>query len=150
VHAARHRNRKKLRAEFALELEDEIVERERFFRDLLGHPLNPRSAPQMKALFYDDLHCKPNWKRQPGMPPTLTLDDKALEKISHEEPLLRPLIRGIQEHRSLNVFLSTFVNAPLDIDGRMRTSYNICGTETFRFSSSENAFGSGTNLQNIP
>jgi DNA polymerase I-like protein with 3'-5' exonuclease and polymerase domains len=31
----------------------------------------------------------------------------------------------------------------------MRTSYNVAGTETGRFSSSTNAFGSGTNLQNI-
>ena len=32
----------------------------------------------------------------------------------------------------------------------MRCSYNICGTETFRLNSAENAFGSGTNLQNVP
>jgi len=141
---------KKLRAEFALTLEDEIARREQSLKKILGHPLNPRSSKQMQELFYGDLKCKPNWKRQPGMPPSLTCDDKALEKIAVEEPILRPLIRIIQEYRSLGVFLSTFVLAPLDIDGRMRTSYNICGTETFRFASSENAFGSGTNLQNIP
>jgi DNA polymerase I-like protein with 3'-5' exonuclease and polymerase domains len=32
----------------------------------------------------------------------------------------------------------------------MRCTYNLAGTETFRFSSSEDAFGFGTNLQNIP
>jgi DNA polymerase-1 len=32
----------------------------------------------------------------------------------------------------------------------MRCSYNVAGPETFRFSSSENAFGTGMNLQNIP
>jgi DNA polymerase-1 len=32
----------------------------------------------------------------------------------------------------------------------MRCSFNIAGTETYRFSSSTNAFGSGLNLQNIP
>jgi DNA polymerase I-like protein with 3'-5' exonuclease and polymerase domains len=49
------------------------------------------------------------------------------------------------------------LSAPLDIDGRMRTAYNIGGSEsgksapiTFRLSSSENAFGSGMNMQNIP
>lgn len=141
---------KALRAEFDAILEDEVARREELFRTMLGHPLNPRSAPQMKALFYDDLKCKPNWKRVKNGPSTLTLDDKALEKISHEEPILLPLIRAIREYRSLGVFLSSFVRAPLDVDGRMRTSYNICGTETFRFASSENAFGSGTNLQNIP
>jgi DNA polymerase I-like protein with 3'-5' exonuclease and polymerase domains len=39
---------------------------------------------------------------------------------------------------------------PLDVDKRMRCSFNTGGTETYRFSSSKNAFGSGGNLQNIP
>jgi DNA polymerase I-like protein with 3'-5' exonuclease and polymerase domains len=52
--------------------------------------------------------------------------------------------------RSLGVFRSTFLEAPVDTDERMRCSFNITGTETFRFSSSENAFGSGMNLQNVP
>lgn len=141
----------KLREQFSLILEEELAAREAYFRAVLGHPLNPKSPKQMKELFYDDLGQRKNWSRpKPGIGRTLTLDDQALEKISHEEPILQELVRTIQEYRSLGVFLSTFVRAPLDIDGRMRTSYNICGTETFRFSSSENAFGSGTNLQNIP
>src|SRR4029077_12934026 len=45
---------------------------------------------------------------------------------------------------------STFINARLDVDGRLRCSFNPCGTYTFRYSSSKNAFWSGTNLQNIP
>jgi len=141
----------KRRAKFAETLMWEMENRETWFRRVLGHPLNPRSSKQMCELFYNDLQQKKNWgKAKPGMPPSLTCDDSALHKIGSREPLLRPLLRKIAEYRSLGVFLSTFVNAPLDIDGRMRTSYNICGTETFRFSSSENAFGSGTNLQNIP
>jgi DNA polymerase I len=142
---------KKARADFALELQDEMASREQFFQNVLGHPLNPRSPLQMAKLFYDDLKQPPQYNRgKRGMPPSLTCDGDALAKIASREPILRPLIRAIEEYRSLGVFLSTFVLAPLDIDGRMRTSYNICGTETFRFSSSENAFGSGTNLQNIP
>src|SRR6185312_5176356 len=38
---------------------------------------------------------------------------------------------------------------PLDPDGRMRCSYNVVGTENGRWSSSKNAFGRGTNLQNV-
>jgi DNA polymerase-1 len=37
----------------------------------------------------------------------------------------------------------------IDPDNRIRTSYNIAGTETGRFSSSFSEFGTGTNLQNI-
>jgi DNA polymerase I-like protein with 3'-5' exonuclease and polymerase domains len=37
----------------------------------------------------------------------------------------------------------------IDPDGRMRTSYNIAGTTTGRFSSSLSDFGTGGNLQNL-
>lgn len=139
------------RAEFAMTLQDEMVKREEFFQTVLGHPLNPRSTVQMCKLFYEDLKQPMNLSRgAKGAPPHLTCNDEALGKIALREPILRPLLRAIAEYRSLGVFLSTFVSAPLDTDRRMRTSYNICGTETFRLSSSENAFGSGMNMQNIP
>lgn len=142
---------KKVRLRFAEELMEEISRREAFFVEILGHPLNPNSKLQMPKLFYEDLGQKPVYtKAKKGIPGHLTCGKEALHEIAKREPLLRPLVKAIAEFRSLNVFLSTFVNAPLDIDDRMRTSYNICGTETFRFSSSENAFGSGANLQNIP
>jgi DNA polymerase-1 len=137
----------KVRGGFAVELQEEMSKRESYFRDILGHELNPRSNPQMLKLFYDDLGLPVQIKRGTGRP---TLDDDALTKLSAKEPIIRPLLKAIAEYRSLSVFLSTFVRAPLDEDGRMRCSYNLCGAETYRLSSSENAFGSGANLQNIP
>jgi DNA polymerase-1 len=59
-------------------------------------------------------------------------------------------VQKIQELRSLGVFLSTFIEAQPDRDGRIRCSFNIAGTDTYRFSSSANAFGTGLNLQNVP
>jgi len=142
---------KAARNRMSLELLDELNLRESFFLSVLGHSLNPRSPKQMMALFYDDLKQPVVMKRgKHGVPSRPTLDDEALSKLGSREPLLRPILRRIAEYRSLGVFLGTFVKAPLDIDGRMRCSYNICGTETYRLSSSENAFGSGTNLQNLP
>lgn len=135
------------RSRFAGELQDEIAKREQFFVDLLGHPLNPRSPLQMTQLFYKDLGLPVQVNRKTGQP---SLDDAALEKLKIKEPIVRPLLKAIAEYRSLGVFLSTFVGAKLDVDGRMRSSFNICGTETYRFSSSTNAFDSGMNLQNIP
>lgn len=137
----------KSRSGFALTLSDEIAAREQWFIDVLGHPLNPKSPAQMKRLFYEDLNLPVQRNRKTRAP---SLDDEALNKLAQKEALIKPIVRRISEYRSLGVFLSTFVNAPLDRDGRMRCSYNVAGTETFRFSSSENAFGSGTNLQNIP
>jgi DNA polymerase-1 len=135
------------RGKMTLELMSALASREQWFIDVLGHPLNPRSSKQMKELFYDDLRAPMQKNRKTGQP---SLDDKALEKIQQKNLLLKPLVKTIQDFRSIGVFLSTFVQAPLDVDDKMRCSYNIVGTETFRFNSSENPFGSGTNLQNVP
>lgn len=136
-----------LRSEFAMHLMDEIAAREQWIIDVVGHPLNTRSPKQMQEFFYGDLKQRPCFDRKTR---NVTCNDEALSTIAAREPILRPLIRKISELRSLGVFLSTFVNAPLDSDGRIRCSFNIGGTETYRFSSSKNAFGTGLNLQNIP
>jgi DNA polymerase-1 len=80
----------------------------------------------------------------------VTADEDALQVLGNKEPMLRPLIRRINEYRSLRSFRSTFVDASLDIDGRMRCSFNPGGTETFRASTGTNAFWTGMNMQNIP
>lgn len=135
------------RSEVAAELMQAISEREELIQRLVGFPLNVGSPKQMKDFFYGDLGLPPILNRKTKQP---SCDDEALKKIVSKNPLLSPLIELISEKRSLGVFLSTFCLMPLDSDGRMRTSYNVAGTETFRFNSGENAFGSGGNLQNIP
>lgn len=135
------------RGRLANELIEEIAKREQWLEYVLGHPINIKSPKQMSVLFYEDFKQKPHFNRKTG---TITCNDEAMQGMAVKEPLLRPLVNVIAELRSLGVFLSTFINAPCDIDGRMRCSFNIGGTDTFRFSSSGNAFGSGMNLQNIP
>lgn len=135
------------KARLSAELAIAISEREAWITALLGAPLNIKSPLQMKDLFYRVFNQKPVLSRKTHNP---TCDDAALERISAREPLLLPLCDKIRELRSLGVFRSTFLEAPVDVDARMRCSFNIAGTETYRFSSSENAFGSGMNLQNIP
>ena len=130
-------------------LETEIANREAWLDTVIGHKLNVKSPKQMQSFFYGDLNLKPILKRDKEtglMRPTC--DDHALATLALREPLLRPIVRRIQEIRSISVILNTFIRMPLDIDGRMRTSYNICGTETYRLASSENAFNSGGNMQN--
>ena len=135
------------KASLSSDLAEAIATREAYLTSVIGHPVNIKSPLQMKDLFYRELAQKPVISRKTGSP---TCDDSALEKIGTREPLLLPVVRTIAELRSLGVFRSTFLEAPIDIDQRMRCSFNIAGTETYRFSSSENAFGSGMNLQNIP
>lgn len=128
------------------EFQNGITEREQIVHQLAGFPLNDASPKQMKAFFYDDLGIKPIISRKTKKP---TLDGNALKAIAEDEPLLRRLIGSILEKRSMGTLLKNVVMAPLDADGRIRCSYNPGGTETFRLASSESAFGTGTNLQNI-
>lgn len=115
---------------------------------LVGHELNPKSPKQLLDFFYKDLGIPGILSL--GAEPSLTTNSPALALIAEREPLLRPICLLIVELRSIGVFLSTFIDAKLDTDGRMRCSFSIAGPTTYRFSSSENAFGSGMNLQNIP
>jgi uracil-DNA glycosylase family 4 len=139
---------KNLRQQLAGELLAEIQEREARMQKVLGHPINIRSPKQMATLFYGDLKLPPQYQKKGKR--NITTDDKAMVKLGQIEPIVKPLCDIVRELRSCGVFLSTFIQAALDSDGRMRCSYNPTGTETFRFNSSENAFGTGTNLQNIP
>jgi len=146
------------RDELILEVQLEIDRRRSYLSEILGFPLNPDSPKQMHALFYEDFGLPKQMKRgKKGEPSRPTLDDDALNKLARIEPLLRPIINAIADIRTLGKFLSNFLCRPLDIDDRMRCAFNVGGSEsgksapkTYRLSSSENAFGSGTNLQNIP
>jgi len=142
---------KATRTRFGDSLLGEMTKREQQFKDLLGHTLNPGSHPQMHNLFYQDF-AQPTIRARgmKGLPGRPTLNDAALETIAAREPLLQPLIKAIQEYRTLGIFLRNFVLAKLDEDQRMRCGYNICGTETYRLASNKSAFDTGTNLQNVP
>jgi DNA polymerase len=149
---------KKRRDELTMEVQEAISKRQQFLIDVLGHELNPDSPKQMHTLFYEDLKMPVQMTRATKHAPArATLDDDALQKLVRIEPLLQPIINCIADCRTLGKFLSNFLCRPLSDDDRMRCSYNIGGSasgksapKTYRLSSSEDAFGSGTNLQTIP
>lgn len=105
------------------------------------------STHQQRILFYQILGLKEQRDRKTKRP---TINDEALNNLKVLYPWLTRLFETMAELRSLGVFMNTFLKAPLDPDGRLRCSLNPGGTETFRYSSSENAFYRGTNMQNIP
>lgn len=136
-----------LREEIRLQLIKAGIDRQEKLEFVVSHPLNVNSSTQLKKLFYDDLKLPAARNFKTG---NLTADANALALFAQQEPMLKPLCQLIVELRSIGVFLHTFVEASLDSDGRMRCSFSIAGPITFRFASSENAFNSGMNLQNIP
>jgi hypothetical protein len=105
------------------------------------------SPIQLAHIFYDLLRYPAFYNKKTKQRST---DDVALTKLRKKAPLISPLIDRILELRSLRVFYSTFLSAGVGADGRMRTSYDQAGAETYRFASRKDAFGGGLNLQNIP
>ncbi len=105
------------------------------------------SPKQTANLLYEVLGLSPILHRVTKRP---TTDDKAIEELKETNPWLEPLFSRLQHLRSLGVFTSNFLEARAGVDSRMRCSFNIAHTETFRWSSNSNGFGEGTNLQNIP
>ncbi len=148
---------KKHRARLAIELGEAMQPYEKDFELILNgrewglaksKTAKPwyRSPIQQIILFYDVLGLPIQRHKKTKRP---TVEGDALTVLARKEPILRPIFQMLEEYRSLGVFFNTFVNAPLDIDDRMRCSFDNM-PETFRWSSSKNAFGRGTNLQNIP
>lgn len=138
-------------AEESQDLSDEMAEDKRRLSVIFGHPVNPRSPAQLSKLFYKDFKIAPIRNRKTGQ---TTLNEAALTEIKNRPGTLHELlelpIELILRFRQNSVLKSTFVEARVAEDKRFHTSFNIGGTETFRFSSSSNAFNEGTNGQNIP
>jgi len=147
----------------ALSLRDSIQqarkEQQEWLDFVLGHPLNVGSTAkggEMQTLFYEDLHCQPVKSRKSG---EWSTDDEALDTIARRTPLLLPLVRHIQNIRSLGTNEANFIRPVLGgysgkqyirpCGPRLRTCLNIPGAETFRFTSNETAFSEGMNLQNL-
>lgn len=135
-----------LRSHVAGQLMTAIAEYQSLINNIAGESLNTRSTPQMHKLFYGEFNLPVQLDRKTRRP---TLGDDALTALMKIEPILKPFIELIAMHRKLASFLKNYCLMPLSSDGRMRCSYNVAGTETYRFSSSTDAYGTGGNLQNL-
>lgn len=108
------------------------------------------SSPQsVMDMLYNHIGINPILHKKTKRP---TSDDNAINELLERRGLewLRPLLTRLQDIRSVGVFRSHFLDIVLGTGGKLHSSFNITGTETFRWSSSETAFGEGTNLQNTP
>ncbi len=106
-----------------------------------------RSPAQLKTLLYDVMKLPPVRKRNAKGLYAPTTDRDALEKLENyyvAGPIVAHLLalRDIDKKRS-------FLETGIDPDGRIRSNFNIAGTNTGRLASSLSDFGTGTNLQNV-
>jgi DNA polymerase I-like protein with 3'-5' exonuclease and polymerase domains len=115
-------------------------------RAVWGADLNPRSTKQLRAFFYEWMHLPQVFINQKGER-KLSMNREALERLD-VYLLARPIIACILTIRDLEKQEEQFETL-LDEDRRFRTSFNIAGTDTWRFSSSKSSTGTGGNIQNI-
>jgi DNA polymerase-1 len=108
-----------------------------------GVVLNPNSSQQLQEYFYKDKGYYVY--KHKGRP---TTREKALESLARKYPS-DPMPELVLKARGLQKVLSNYVNAPIDPDLRMRTTYIVSGTVTGRLASRKTVSGTGTNLQNI-
>lgn len=104
-----------------------------------------RSDKQTSYVYYDMLGFDVKRDRKTGQP---TVGDEARMELKRENPEFGGLFERLRMYGSAEN-TNNVLNAGLDSDGRLRGAYNPGGTETHRLSSSKNAFGGGTNLQNL-
>lgn len=105
------------------------------------------SPKQQQYVFGELLGMKIPKNRKTGQP---TLDKNALLDLGRKYPLWKGIFKRLGDLRSVEVFQSHFIGMQLTVAGRASCFYKIDGTETFRWSSSQNAFKEGANLQTIP
>lgn len=106
-----------------------------------------RSNSHVAALLYDVLRLPEIRKRNERGELVRTVNREALERLQVHF-IAQPIIGHILALRDFGKKIGV-LETKIDADGRLRTSYNIAGTTTGRFSSSLNDFGTGGNLQNI-
>jgi DNA polymerase-1 len=104
------------------------------------------SDTQLRTLFYDIMNLPPQYKRTADGK-RLTVDREALEKLEHYF-YAEPIVKHLYKLRDLAKKIQ-FLSTAIDPDQRIRTSFNIAGTNTGRLASSYSDFGTGTNLQNV-
>ena len=122
---------------------------DRFAKAVWGKGLNPGSPKQMQQFFYYDPAglCLPEQHKIEKGSRKVSTNRECLEKLSAYF-FAQPIINVVLAIRDCTKKLGV-LTTEVDRDGRLRTAYNVAGTETGRWSSSSNAFGGGTNLQNI-
>lgn len=140
--------REEVLAEYIKEEKRLEVNLNRITKEGIGYgPINPRSPDQVKELLYDYMQLPVQRAKNAQGRFAPTTGRAALEKLLGYF-LAQPVVAHILAIRDTRKKIG-FLKTGIDLDGRMRASFNIAGTKTGRLASSMSEYGTGTNLQNI-
>ncbi len=138
----------KLRQTLKDKYEEEVSNLQAALDHAAGGSFNVKSSKQITDLLYNRLGLPAKYKQRANGKRSITADKDAVIELAgkYKHPVLA-IILAIRQHRD---FIERYLTAKVDADGRMRCSFDITGTRTWRLSSRQSIYGSGTNLQNIP
>lgn len=118
------------------------------FHEKAKKEINPRSPRQVMAYLKESGVSLPKkYDKERGIYKE-SADASAIKKIRLKSD--RPGLAELQEIKSLDKALSSYINFDLRSDGRLSYSLNGCGTETLRWSGGKDAWDRGFNIQTIP
>lgn len=112
-----------------------------------GKSLNPNSHDQLKSFFYEAMGLPEQFASAKGKERRISTDRESLEKLL-DYFYAQPLVRTVLSLKDVRKKIST-LSTQISSDGRFRTQYGVANTESGRWNSSKDAFGEGSNLQNI-
>ena len=107
---------------------------------------NPRSSSQLASLFFDELQLV-------GRGRSADKENRdRIKKHPRTNGACRELVNAVDNYLQTSKFVSTYIGAEPDADGRWRCQYKQTGVQSApgRLSSSQTSWGTGLNMQNIP
>lgn len=107
-----------------------------------GKEFNPNSVVQLRSLLFDKLGIKPSGRRtSTGKHST---DAETLQELALEHDIPKLILNIRKNSKIKNTYLDKII-PQLNVDGRLRTNFNIHGTTSGRLSSSGKL-----NMQQLP
>ena len=112
------------------------------FEEYQGKDFNPNSTVQLRALLFDFVGLNPTGKKT-GTGAHST-DAEVLQQLAKQHEIPRYILNIRQKSKIKNTYLDKIL-PELDMDGRLRTNFNLHGTTSGRLSSSGKL-----NMQQLP
>lgn len=137
-----------VREQLKAETEARVADLTKAFHAKVGSELNPRSSRQVLKYLKDvGVKLPKKFDKEKGVYRE-SADSSSIKKIRLKKDL--PGLAELQEIKTLEKALSSYINFDVRPDGRLSYSLNGCGTETLRFSGGKDPWDRGFNIQTIP